>query len=169
MSIYTYLVSVSEVLFFTLTWCSHVTCLINVRINAQRCTDLNWKRQIPSKKNLEKILQDIKLNPFRSNSELHMTVCKFDSKGLKLKEKIIPVNTCYLFLFLHQLFGPFSGHGFPTYMSVSQYKPQCKSYSELFVLKTRTFSLLPFLPRSTQHTILSTGIIARNFIAVREQ
>jgi hypothetical protein len=29
-----------------------------------------------------------------------MTVCKFDSKGLKLQEKIIPVNACYLFLLL---------------------------------------------------------------------
>jgi hypothetical protein len=71
-----------------------------------------------------------------------MTVCKFDSLGLKLQKKIIPVNTCYLFLlllllFLQWLFGPFSGHGFPTYMSVSQYKLQCKRYSELFVLKTR--------------------------------
>jgi len=101
-----------------------------------------------------------------------MTVCKFDSKGLKLQEKIIPVNTCYLFLlllFLQWLFGPFSVHGFPIYMSVSQYKLQCKRYSELFVLKTRTFSLLLFLRHSTQHTILSTSIIADNLIAVREQ
>lgn len=49
-----------------------------------------------------------------------MTLCKFDSKGLKPHEKHIPVNTCYLLLFLQWLFGPFSGHGFLTYMSVSQ-------------------------------------------------
>lgn len=110
------------------------------------------------------------MNPYRSNSELHMTACRFDSTGLKLHEKNIPVNTCYLLLllFLQWLFGPFSGHGFLTYMSVSQYKPQCKRYSELFVLKTRTFSLLLFLPHSAQHTILSTSIIADNFIVVRE-
>jgi len=101
-----------------------------------------------------------------------MTVCKFDRKGLKLHEKHVPLNTCYLLLlllFVQWLFGPFSGHGFLTYMSVSQYKPQCNRYSELFVLKTRTLSLLLFLPHSTKHTSPSTSIIADNFIAVREQ
>jgi hypothetical protein len=67
-----------------------------------------------------------------------MTVWKFDSKGLKLLEKIIPVNMCnLLLLFFQWLFGPFSGYGFPLTCQ-SQYKPQCKRYSELFVLKTRT-------------------------------
>jgi hypothetical protein len=81
--IHKYLVSVSEVSFITLTVVQscyvldkHVNSCLEIHRSEVEQIDFLYR-------DLEEILQDLKINPYRSNTELHMTVCKFGQQRVK--------------------------------------------------------------------------------------